>query len=304
MPQEKLFSLIFTGVAIAAVGIAGYAIYAMSDKTYRPSGPPTPTYTTEPVACAQDAMLCPDGSYVSRVAPKCEFAPCPGITSSPVTSASVDQYKDYRFEVEDISGTVEIDPITHKGLNDPFDTMVWKIHIKTGEKEAFIQSTKGSSGVALQHIPLPEYRDNGRVLKLDSKLFFVPYNAGTDSPSSSIWELDLSGGKFRKLGIGAFFGDFGLNTWFPDRRYIIDTQEGENNQTLRALDIIHDTFEILATTSDKKGFAISFGLCTRGSVDWLNSRSVRYRIYDLSTPHGDLCQNEPPALEEHIVTIK
>lgn len=28
-------------------------------------------------ACTQDAKLCPDGSYVSRVAPLCEFAQCP-----------------------------------------------------------------------------------------------------------------------------------------------------------------------------------------------------------------------------------
>lgn len=29
------------------------------------------------VACTMDAMMCPDGSYVGRVAPTCEFAPCP-----------------------------------------------------------------------------------------------------------------------------------------------------------------------------------------------------------------------------------
>ncbi len=30
-----------------------------------------------PVFCTQDAMLCPDGSYVSRHGPKCEFDACP-----------------------------------------------------------------------------------------------------------------------------------------------------------------------------------------------------------------------------------
>ena len=30
------------------------------------------------VACTMDAKICPDGSYVGRVAPDCEFAPCPG----------------------------------------------------------------------------------------------------------------------------------------------------------------------------------------------------------------------------------
>ena len=28
--------------------------------------------------CTQEAKQCPDGTYVSRVGPSCEFAPCPG----------------------------------------------------------------------------------------------------------------------------------------------------------------------------------------------------------------------------------
>lgn len=30
------------------------------------------------IACTQEAKLCPDGSYVGRTGPKCEFAACPG----------------------------------------------------------------------------------------------------------------------------------------------------------------------------------------------------------------------------------
>ena len=45
--------------------------------TPRPAQPepnqPTPSQTV----CTQDAKLCPDGSYVSRTGPNCEFAPCP-----------------------------------------------------------------------------------------------------------------------------------------------------------------------------------------------------------------------------------
>lgn len=37
-------------------------------------GPPT----CEPVACTMDAKACPDGNFVGRVAPDCNFAPCPG----------------------------------------------------------------------------------------------------------------------------------------------------------------------------------------------------------------------------------
>lgn len=31
------------------------------------------------VACTMEAKVCPDGSYVGRQAPNCEFAPCPGL---------------------------------------------------------------------------------------------------------------------------------------------------------------------------------------------------------------------------------
>lgn len=31
-----------------------------------------------PVACTMEAKQCPDGSYVSRTGPNCEFSPCPG----------------------------------------------------------------------------------------------------------------------------------------------------------------------------------------------------------------------------------
>lgn len=33
---------------------------------------------SEAVACTLDAKACPDGSYVGRVPPSCNFAPCPG----------------------------------------------------------------------------------------------------------------------------------------------------------------------------------------------------------------------------------
>lgn len=35
--------------------------------------------TSQPVACTKEAKACPDGSVVGRIAPDCEFAPCPEI---------------------------------------------------------------------------------------------------------------------------------------------------------------------------------------------------------------------------------
>ena len=42
-----------------------------------------------PVACTMDAKLCPDGSYVSRVAPSCEFAACPVATTTQLFISSI-----------------------------------------------------------------------------------------------------------------------------------------------------------------------------------------------------------------------
>ena len=42
-----------------------------------PSAPmPTAPCGEKSVVCAMDAKLCPDGSYVGRIAPKCDFAAC------------------------------------------------------------------------------------------------------------------------------------------------------------------------------------------------------------------------------------
>lgn len=39
------------------------------------------------IACTEEAKICPDGSSVSRVGPKCEFAPCPGGTGADASAA-------------------------------------------------------------------------------------------------------------------------------------------------------------------------------------------------------------------------
>jgi hypothetical protein len=38
-----------------------------------------PNPIPKPIACTQEAKLCPDGSYVSRTGPNCEFADCPKV---------------------------------------------------------------------------------------------------------------------------------------------------------------------------------------------------------------------------------
>ncbi|MCF7835668.1 MAG: hypothetical protein K9M15_00925 [Candidatus Marinimicrobia bacterium] len=51
----------------------------------------------EPVACTTEAKMCPDGSYVGRVAPDCEFAECPEAKETEKTDPTAG-WKTYRNE--------------------------------------------------------------------------------------------------------------------------------------------------------------------------------------------------------------
>lgn len=56
-----------------------------------------------PVACTMEAKQCPDGSYVGRTGPNCEFSPCPGtvVDSDNSRQASEKSYEEFQFELEE-----------------------------------------------------------------------------------------------------------------------------------------------------------------------------------------------------------
>jgi len=62
-----------TVVVVAAVALVGAGIFYFSTKQAAVPGP---------VACTADAMQCPDGSYVGRTGPNCEFVCPPAATST------------------------------------------------------------------------------------------------------------------------------------------------------------------------------------------------------------------------------
>ncbi|MEK7631110.1 MAG: PKD domain-containing protein [Patescibacteria group bacterium] len=73
--QEKYKSEILTPVGLAhGTGYVGPATRKKLNQLYGCGI----KVVTPPIACTQEAKLCPDGSYVSRTGPKCEFAACPG----------------------------------------------------------------------------------------------------------------------------------------------------------------------------------------------------------------------------------
>lgn len=62
----------FVGAFCVVAIVLGFGLYILN---------PTPEEHVkeepEQVFCTQEAMQCPDGSYVGRTGPNCEFAVCP-----------------------------------------------------------------------------------------------------------------------------------------------------------------------------------------------------------------------------------
>lgn len=65
-------------VLLLVLGVTGYIMNERYQASLLPkiTVDPTPT-PPDSTACTQEAKLCPDGSYVGRTGPNCEFVACP-----------------------------------------------------------------------------------------------------------------------------------------------------------------------------------------------------------------------------------
>lgn len=61
--------IIIVGVALLGVVWIGWSRFSELREVRNPN---------DSIVCTADAKLCPDGSYVGRIGPHCEFARCPG----------------------------------------------------------------------------------------------------------------------------------------------------------------------------------------------------------------------------------
>src|SRR3989338_2517093 len=75
------------------------------------------TEQTEQIFCIQDTKQCPDGSYVGRTGPKCEFANCPTLSFGQSDTSNWKTYrnKKYGFEVRYPQSW----RVTRAGITDP-----------------------------------------------------------------------------------------------------------------------------------------------------------------------------------------
>lgn len=76
--RNKALPFIAVTILVVSAGIVAFQRLRQS---------PAPIVVPSGVACTMDAKLCPDGTSVGRIAPTCEFAPCPSSPASPPAEA-------------------------------------------------------------------------------------------------------------------------------------------------------------------------------------------------------------------------
>ncbi len=102
-------------VVIIAILIIGGGVYIFVDKKAE-----APAVFDTPIACTMDAKQCPDGSYVGRSGPKCEFV-CPKAANLKYNSAGLQFEYPTLLSMQQVSGKVVLEhsvPFKHM---DPCD---------------------------------------------------------------------------------------------------------------------------------------------------------------------------------------
>ncbi len=107
------------------------------------------------VSCTMEAKLCPDGSYVGRTGPNCEFSPCPTASSTPVTPPSPPEPR----ATGTLKGSVSLGPTCPVMRNPPDPQCADKPYVTTvivttiSGKEVGRQKTDAGGNFSFSFLP-------------------------------------------------------------------------------------------------------------------------------------------------------
>ncbi len=137
------------GIVVVALVAAG-ALWVWGARTAQaPSGGQ---------GCTQEAKLCPDGSYVGRTGPNCEFAACPGpVATSTTGGSSILPYN------SGVQGTVLLGPTCPvervppdpQCADKPYAVAV--VVYRAGSQSVFLMGNSDASGVFKFSLPPGSY---------------------------------------------------------------------------------------------------------------------------------------------------
>jgi hypothetical protein len=161
-------------IFLAGLAVVAFGFYWYEDEI---KGYPPPWQQ----ACTMEAMQCPDGSYVGRSGPNCEFV-CPTATTTPpVSGGGGDGFAEYHSGVKGtvVAGPtcpVERNPPDPACADKPIQTNVW-ISRKVAPEQVIATTYSDKLGVFQLSLPPGDY-----VIQAGSS--GVPYPRCTDTSAT------------------------------------------------------------------------------------------------------------------------
>lgn len=140
----------------------------------------------EQVFCTQEAKLCPDGSYVGRTGPRCEFAECPSVSGG--GGAGILPYQ------SGIGGTVLRGPmcpvmrVAEECPDAPYETDV--IVRRASSEKTFATMKSGKDGKFLINLPPGDYVVNAVNNGISKTCSDISVTVGPDRVESIIISCD------------------------------------------------------------------------------------------------------------------
>ncbi|MFA7245215.1 MAG: hypothetical protein WC070_03500 [Candidatus Magasanikbacteria bacterium] len=155
------------------------------------------------VACTMDAKMCPDGSYVARVAPDCEFEACPEEETNIDKDSGFLPEDNTTFENQNMMNWYENKPLS-------FDNLDWQE----------ITRSDGVKFIAPIHAPFFNWSPEVKISKgkLNCPISDIPSN----SPAPHFVEKNIGDKKYCLY----VYGEGAAGTSYSSSLYITEVEEG------------------------------------------------------------------------------